>query len=739
MNRPVLFFITALLVVAHHAGAQAPTDSLLIRAEMKLDQGEPGEAAALYRQILRADERDVAGYIGLGRVELAEGHWDRAGDHFDRALKIAPDDTAAHYYRAIAFRELARIRTIFQQLHWSGAEEHFEWVIRRDSLYRDVLYQYALLRRYHEAFPEALRLGRRQVALRPDLYEAQQGLFKLYRSFITRTNLRGVEAALSNDTSGYAAFALAEKYRREDQPEEAEKRLLDLLDRPPTIPRQPLWLALARVNYARGDDSTGQRYVEKAIDGIADPPGAAFVFDDAKYILTPPELERYRRMSAPDSFRTFFHTLWLARDPLPSSPVNARLTEHYRRLLKAEKDFWFDGLRTWHNSPDRLHELQYPPAYRLNDEFNDKGLVYIRYGEPDEREFRVTATSLPNDSWRYRGKPPLDLHFVVARDAVGNNWRLAPVIMDPAIVENLQHWGGVYTRLAGAHSPLELEQYRNEWSEQSRDAVSRVMTTDRHTWPDSAEALEWSFLTASFRADSGRTRLEMHYYAPPKVPFARRNLETGAAVLSRAWKRLGWKSAVHRQDADRMAVSGFFAFDLPPDTYRVALHARSLGGPEIGGFKQEYALPSYAGSGLDMSDILPARHIGPLLDGPYHRCGLQIEPAVDGRFRTGRPLFVYMEVYGFEPAQGPEARYNLAVRLTPVNRKRGFLGLFRPSRYRPVLTLETERFVAESCPSEYVELDVRNVDPGMYTLTVQLTDVRSGRTVDRSRTVTLIP
>jgi hypothetical protein len=54
------------------------------------------------------------------------------------------------------------------------------------------------------------------------------------------------------------------------------------------------------------------------------------------------------------------------------------------RFLFAGKNYECYEFRSWSNNPDKLHSLRFPKSFTLNREFNDKGLIYIRHGEPDD-------------------------------------------------------------------------------------------------------------------------------------------------------------------------------------------------------------------------------------------------------------------------------------------------------------------------------------------------------------------
>ena len=284
----------------------------------------------------------------------------------------------------------------------------------------------------------------------------------------------------------------------------------------------------------------------------------------------------------------------------PSLPHNERMTEHYRRLLKAEQDYVYLGVQTKFTNPDKTGLLDYPAAYTLNELFNDKGLIYLRHGEPDdvlsavggdvqtrtavdagelggeinrvmdrlwtpiERSFRQGW--IPNESWRYH-HPPMDFHFVV--EGGGSNWRLTPYLpLDQKILESRTPWGGVYIEMAreaevfqnqrdeAAQNVSEraanpnsypriqaLETLANQMAAASRQAASQALTTDRHTWPEQIEPLDVPLLAAAFQGDDSQTRLEIHYALPTgfitrqtKTRADSLAVELGLAVHDTAWQ-----------------------------------------------------------------------------------------------------------------------------------------------------------------------------------------------------------
>ena len=457
----------------------ATAEQLAAAGDQLLAKGNPAEAIKAYEQAVKLNDRFIAAYLGLAKAELEQERWHEAGNWLDKVLALDPENIDARYYRGIQYRELAKFRMLNQASHWHGAERDFEWVIARDSLHRDVLYQYALLRRYHEAYADALELAHAQIRLKPELAEPQHRIFRLYRYFIDSADPEEARTWLDDHPSDYSDYFKGILLQKAGKLDEADAAFARMLSRSLTIPVQPVLLARARAAYAQGNPDKAQRFVEEAVERITSPVGAALVFEDIKYIISDDELIAYQKITSPEEYKSFFDSFWSRRDPTPARSENVRMTEHYSRLLKAEKDYPYDGFRLWYNNPDRLGELAFPASYKLNEEFNDKGLVFIRHGEPDDRvaytggESEIFRSNVgesdiyaypreqsynqdwkPNESWRYNN-PRMDFHFVIGEGGGVNNWRLAPDVLSMGMLESLEYWGPPYSEMYHAATVME--------------------------------------------------------------------------------------------------------------------------------------------------------------------------------------------------------------------------------------------------------------------------------------------
>jgi GWxTD domain-containing protein len=101
---------------------------------------------------------------------------------------------------------------------------------------------------------------------------------------------------------------------------------------------------------------------------------------------------------------------WMMRDRLELRTDGERLAEHLRRMALARREF----LLVAADGAERL---------------DDRGRIYVRHGEPDDRaSFSIPGVE-PNESWRYRrGGADMVLHFVAKQSP--NDFRLVESVLD---------------------------------------------------------------------------------------------------------------------------------------------------------------------------------------------------------------------------------------------------------------------------------------------------------------------
>ena len=113
--------------------------------------------------------------------------------------------------------------------------------------------------------------------------------------------------------------------------------------------------------------------------------------------------------AAPAAREALVREFWAIRDRAQLRGDGERLAEHYRRLDFALRNYLLTSTRRQYDIVERYRSAQ--------DLFDDRGIVHIRHGAPDDRVSFTAAGVEPNESWRYRrDNGDLVLHFVARQD-----------------------------------------------------------------------------------------------------------------------------------------------------------------------------------------------------------------------------------------------------------------------------------------------------------------------------------
>jgi GWxTD domain-containing protein len=183
-------------------------------------------------------------------------------------------------------------------------------------------------------------------------------------------------------------------------------------------------LELARTRLALGRSDGEAPYYEGA--SLDDPEATAGYRTDLELIAADSTLTEFDRLDG-QRRAAFLHRFWTDRDHLELRQEGERLREHYRRLLFARSHFPLTVSRRFYGRLD---------AYRSgNTEMDDRGIIYIRQGEPAERLRPFIFGAMPNESWRYiRAEGDLLFHFSGGYDGNGGgdlyDYRLVQSVLD---------------------------------------------------------------------------------------------------------------------------------------------------------------------------------------------------------------------------------------------------------------------------------------------------------------------
>ena len=561
-------FLAWLLLAPALAAGQSGTptgpgehERVLARAEAALAAGAVAEAGSLLERVLVRAPDDASALLLMGRVELArgKGHRFRALQAFRRAARLRPDDPAPHYWIGRAGMEL---------LGADGA---------------------AIARRGLE----------RAIALDPhhaDAWALWTGLYRGPRERARMLDLLRPHAA-DPEVRARIAWLLVE-----DEACAAADSILEDLARETPDPRWPAWRADCAFQQ-REDERGLQLYTEALAAAAADSTDALWA--QVAAIARPAERERYRALP-PEGRPAFYRAFWAYRDPNLFTPQNERIGEHFRRRAEARRRFHLrEPLALYHHSatyrrnvsasgPGALPELAeleplvLVPGRNLPDQLDDRGLAFLRHGEPDRRN----VLSLDEETWHYGGDPPLELRF--AR------------VLGPAPMTDM-----IFRPPTGSHL----------------EAVALAMATDRSSLP---APLEFAFWFARFRAGAEADRTELVLVLD--------SLAAAAALFSATGEEVA---------RGRAGPGGVLRLEAPPGRYLLALDAAR--GDSLGRYRGRVTLPDYGQAGLRASDILLA-HPGPR--DPADRDAVFARAVPDLELSAGEPFTLYLEIYGLRIEEG---------------------------------------------------------------------------------------
>ena len=173
-------------------------------------------------------------------------------------------------------------------------------------------------------------------------------------------------------------------------------------------------LEIARTWYPLGrpDSSVGAYYAATRVRPLSDSARAGFR-QEVIWVASPEEVRAYDSLP-PDSVGPWLRRFWDRRDVTDAREHGDRLVEQFRRWVYVRRNF---------RLVSRHRHYDIAEIYRdtSQSEFDDRGIIYLRHGEPDARaRYAGDSHVHPNESWVYRRRPPArDLIFnFVARDDV---------------------------------------------------------------------------------------------------------------------------------------------------------------------------------------------------------------------------------------------------------------------------------------------------------------------------------
>ena len=634
-------------------------------------------------------------------------HLDAAETAFERALDADPD--AIHALNGMGIYELAKDE------QWLVLLESLKKLFNRDHISMGI-----------KSFERALQID-------PDFLPARFNLGLAYRQSRGRDNYRRaaqefLRVAQVDPDYNEVMKLLVLTYRDAGDMEAMRSAIREAGSEVASRPTMELLLAYSLIN---APDSTAEMVQEgvqaywRGLTTIETEQDADLFWHDLRAIAPAETNAEFKRLPV-DQKPEFIRAYWQRLADQSFVSPDERLAEHYRRLHYVMANFRLD-------LPERRHYSAidaYVPSWQTG--YDDRGVIYLRHGPPDDTAAFTGPEFERNLSWKYEAADaePMLFHFVSDEDV--RDYKLVRRLSDAVLSTNTSMAGQtLLDQNAGTLlNSGRLDQYDARILATQRVALQDLYRSRGHLDPDYdrtamgldvqilqeeearlAEDIEIGTRTQSyepevsdpllypvyavpFRSPSGGTEVAF-YYALPTTGITILPRGSGSEVDYRYQLRV-----TSTQNPDEIAgradeevriatpqqipqgpgvmLPGIQRVDVGPGQYHFGLKVTDLNSGRFGVLQGNVAVTGLEGPGLTMSGVVLATRVEPAVDpsNPFVRWGqTKVLPLPSRMFRREQPIYVYYELYGLDASAG-EARYRTTYTLSAREPDRNVVAKF---------------------------------------------------------------
>jgi GWxTD domain-containing protein len=443
---------------------------------------------------------------------------------------------------------------------------------------------------------------------------------------------------------------------------------------------------------------------------------------DVAYIISDDERQAFHRLSNDEEREQFIEQFWLRRDPTPDTEENEFKEEHYRRIAYVNERF-ASGIPGWKT---------------------DRGMIYIKYGPPDEIESHPSGgsyqrpieqgggstTTYPFETWRYRYIDGIGTNVVIefVDQTMTGEYRMT---IDPQEKDALQHVPG-YVAPNLQTGPNQFDRI---------ELVSNLGKPPKVRFTDLETAvttnIRYNTLPIKVRTDfipvTPTSILSNITIQLDRKDLQFRETDGVAKAMVSLYARIGTVSRrrVHVLE-DVISVEGTSGLalyqksvPLAPGKYRLSIAARDVNGGNTTTYEAAIDVPPFkedqlAASSLILADLMervPARGIG---TGQFVIGDTKVRPRVSETFTPDEKLGIYIQLYHLANAA---IEYQIT----------------RAAGGEPVLAYAEDIAAPTSQLTIQKWLPLKDLASGAYTLRMRVTDKITNQTITPSATFTIAP
>ena len=750
---------------------EAPQQDKIVRntlfalSQRQIQAGEINEAMATLQRILENFSEDAHVYSQLGYIYLKRKEYKEAEGAFKTAKKFDKSLVEAYVGLGLTYAE-APTRGLQSYYNFHRAIGEAKRATKLDPNYGPA---YRLLGEVYERFEEdhtrAMQYYQKYVELEPDNPE------NLY----------------------YYGLACVQAKKFDTIFEHIAPYLSTNSDAVQLLP------IVAQGHFYNDEAQKALELFERYLANIKSSERAHYT--NISYIASDTELEEYHAATPGPEQQAYREQFWARRDPDILTKLNERVIEHYRRT-------WY--ARTYFSSN------VYP--------WDERGTVYIRYGEPDyrsrsnDRNFVQTAevervrTQMAVDIYgpeaalfTFTGpvfpiRTNRDISFELVEDNPfeGNgtiesvldgetgqlNTRLqfgrySPVTIGSEI-DTVPWETWTYIQLNGGIEITFTDEMGNGRYDfaplpeattiENPGAIAYIARMTEHmpaviyqqavsTSPDfyrpglPGDILNFYYDLAHFRGPDGQTNLEIYYGIPPEQVEIEQEADSSfihvqlAVALANEGHTSIYRTtdefAYHGTQVPSATEQGAFVPEIiktqvPPGKYELQVQMKDLISGRTGLYRQELQVRDYQIPELQVSEIQLASNISEEGAAKFQKEDVWIIPIPTRSYAETQNVYAYFEIYNLTKDTFGQTRYKTEYRIRssamPAVGVFGALAtglrtIFRTRK--PQVAITNELTGREADEREYVEIVLNKVKPGVNALEVIVTDLVSGKSVER--------
>ena len=266
------------------------------------------------------------------------------------------------------------------------------------------------------------------------------------------------------------------------------------------------------------------------------------------------------------------------------------------------------------------------------------------------------------------------------------------------------------------------------------------------------DVLNFYYDLAHFRGADGQTNLEIYYGIPPEQVEIEQEADSSFihVQLAVALANEGHTSIYRTSDAflyrgvQVAAEQGAFVPEIvktqvPPGNYELQVQLKDLISGRTGLYRQELEVRDYQISELQVSEIQLASSISDEGAAKFQKEDVWIIPIPTRSYAETQNVYAYFEIYNLTKDAFGQTRYKTEYRIRSSAMPSvgvfgavatGLRAIFRTSK--PQVAITNELSGRDADEREYVEIVLNKVKPGVNALEIIVTDLVSGKSVERA-------